>query len=270
MTNDVFLMTVSDSLKQYIVRVYGDNDLFDRETDIAAALHLSSKGLGPKIYCPYGNGRIEEFYDGDVMFGLDIHKDEEAYRSIAIKLIKFHDVTINKSDNTTPKLSMKSVTCIESLERYLRTINKDPLLSEILRSEYPEIEKKIKQSIKMFNNLITDDDLTNCHNDVHHGNMIRRGDGTISFIDFEYFGVNPLYYDIANYFNELCSFDCLISRYPDKETRKRFYEYYFGKKIESSELDHIDRKVKACSDINHLVWGLWDSGSNKFTDRFRL
>eukprot|EP01104_Vermistella_antarctica_P008374 TRINITY_DN2088_c0_g1_i2.p1 TRINITY_DN2088_c0_g1~~TRINITY_DN2088_c0_g1_i2.p1 ORF type:complete len:355 (+),score=50.93 TRINITY_DN2088_c0_g1_i2:191-1255(+) len=66
-----------------------------------------------------------------------------------------------------------------------------------------------------------------CHADVNPLNVIYDEDNeTVSFIDFEYCGLNPPEFDIANHFCEWSGFDCRFERMPTTAERMSFLKEY--------------------------------------------
>eukprot|EP01083_Nonionella_stella_P069953 186836_1 len=88
----------TNSRKEYLLRVYGTSSaLIDREREICVAKLLGIKGVGPRIYATFSNGRIEEFYPNtkviDPLFGL---KDSSLYQRIAKQLSVYHSMQIGE------------------------------------------------------------------------------------------------------------------------------------------------------------------------------
>lgn len=69
MTNRVYFLTIKSPSPSHVVhtiliRFYGkSNIIIQREKELEIAKLLSSKGLAPKWYLSFGNGRIEEYLD---------------------------------------------------------------------------------------------------------------------------------------------------------------------------------------------------------------
>ena len=69
-------------------------------------------------------------------------------------------------------------------------------MCEELREIYsPEIHQRVKRHIP-------DGDLTFCHNDTYHGNIMKLDSGEIKLLDFEFSCLNNKAYDFSNLFAE--------------------------------------------------------------------
>jgi len=119
------------------------------------------------------------------------------------------------------------------------------------------------------------DELCFCHNDLQYGNvMLHEATKRYTFIDFEYAGYNPLYYDVANIWCEV------PANYTEGVSSVGFLQD-FTKHFPSSDLQHftaacylsvkqggqVDADSAAVRDFvrkcqpwiraSHLFWGLW-------------
>jgi ethanolamine kinase len=256
-SNSIYLMIRRN--EKYILRIYGNNydnnnvnDNANKNQEIQKLLQLAEKNSSPQIYVIYNNARIEEYYEGIVLYDLDIDKNLDIYHNIISSIKYFHEHT---------KVELSDVCCsVQLIEEYIKKIHSDKNLRNIMKNYFPSFINNMDSIIDNFKNYCRDmeQDIVCCHNDLHHGNMIyNKIDKIVRFIDFEYFGKNPYYYDISNYFNELCGFECLWQKYPDVSKRYYFYKKYHNRKLTEKELKIIDKNVLYCSKINHIVWGLW-------------
>jgi thiamine kinase-like enzyme len=89
MTNRVYFLSVkspspSHEVRTILVRFYGkSNIIIQREKEMEIAKLLSSKGLAPKWYLSFGNGRIEEYLDcQSVTASRSIPRHKRARRTI--------------------------------------------------------------------------------------------------------------------------------------------------------------------------------------------
>jgi thiamine kinase-like enzyme len=247
----------------YILRVYNKTDekikLFDRDIEIKAATLLSEHEIGPTIYVLFNNGRIEKMYDGTVMTEIK-ELNNENYKQIMREVKNFHKTSINISNEKKNRYDDWSV--IKSIKHYRNIIKSYPDQNKELLQRYPELDQLSETLITDARRIVGPSaNITGCHNDLHHGNMIvsYNEDSVIDIklIDFEYFGKNPRLYDLANYFNELYANYTAYDLYPDLQTRKMFYEFYMDKELSKQELESLDVQVDVLAKINHLNWGLW-------------
>jgi hypothetical protein len=74
-----------------LARVHASEDqLFERESELAAFVAVGKSGLGPKLLGLFGNGRIEEFLiDHDTLSASDIH-DAVMSPAVAEAMANFH------------------------------------------------------------------------------------------------------------------------------------------------------------------------------------
>lgn len=129
-------------------------------------------------------------------------------------------------------------------------------IEKYLLTSYPDVNKRLNSIVNEAKLKFTTDDIVGCHNDLAVGNIIYdKKNNSVNFIDFEYYGYNSFLYDIANYFEELCTFDCDWTLYPNFAERKIFYESYFGHECESKLQNVIDDKIMILSKLNNLMWG---------------
>lgn len=117
-----------------------------------------------------------------------------------------------------------------------------------------------------------DSDLVFCHNDLLCRNIVLQSSRVV-FIDFEYAGLNPRAYDLANHFAEFAGMlpDYDGGRTPGKNFRLDWITTYLRvvRGIEnnnSSETDDeevrveaqaLDDHVRKFLMLPHLFWGIW-------------
>lgn len=262
-TNKIYKMKKND--KYCILRVYSDSDdqnpMFDRSDETSKSIRLGMIGIGPQIYKVCEKYRIEEYYNGDNLLNYDPYVDETLYLEIAKKLRIMHIKT--KSMINDEPLDVLKLT--NHFKRMIESNNRNKQIFQY----YPDFYDRYKKCTEIINDLpLKPDDVSGCHNDLHHGNIMNVNN-CIKIIDFEYFGCNVVWFDVANYFNELCGFGCdWISvakynwdRYPDLKMRTRFYEAYLSdltdQLINSNELERIEKCVRILSCVVNLMWALW-------------
>eukprot|EP00891_Asterochloris_glomerata_P008041 jgi/Astpho2/8041/e_gw1.00120.154.1_t len=109
-----------------------------------------------------------------------------------------------------------------------------------------------------------------CHNDLQYGNMLM-DDSEINMhlIDYEYAGVNPVAYDIANHWCEYAAdyhtdtphvLD--YSKFPDNEQQQGFVSNYIKALCAGSkDLKALQQQLHAAAlayvPVSHLMWALW-------------
>jgi choline kinase len=89
-------------------------------------------------------------------------------------------------------------------------------------------------------------------------------------VDFEYAGLNPAAFDIANHFHEWTAdyhsaTPHLLdpSRYPNNEQRRNFYRAYleYSSPMRESTIEYnmeqLDKQVRVWSPASHGMWAVW-------------
>ncbi|XP_043696636.1 probable choline kinase 2 [Telopea speciosissima] len=262
MTNKVFqinwLKKTEELGHKVLVRLYGEgvDVFFNRDDEIQTFECMSKHGQGPLLLARFPNGRIEEFIHARTLLARDM-KNSEISALIAAKLREFNDL-----DMPGPK----EVQLWDRLRNWIKEAKRlcDPdeakeFRLDALEEEILELETKLSgdhQSVGF------------CHNDLQYGNiMIDEETSSITIIDYEYAGFNPVAYDIANHFCEMAadyhSNDPHIldfDRYPDLENRKRFVHIYLsssGGEPSELEVEQLLNDIEKYTLASHLLWGLW-------------
>lgn len=107
--------------------------------------------------------------------------------------------------------------------------------------DYEEIKRYLEG---LYNNYLNNENLVPCHNDPVPENFLTSPSGTSYLIDWEYSGMNSIYWDIAAYILE--------SQLPEKAI---YYllETYFNRHITNNELFKIKIYILA----QDLLWTTW-------------
>ncbi|KAJ3336522.1 hypothetical protein HDU93_002661 [Gonapodya sp. JEL0774] len=110
------------------------------------------------------------------------------------------------------------------------------------------------------------------HNDLQYGNILRRGDGSLLFVDYEYAGYTFRGADIANHFcdhSDVPHFLDYLNKYPTLSERRRFVEAYIDAQADLDksprldgerrrmEVDNVVREAEEYAQLAHLHWGFW-------------
>ena len=225
------------------VRIYGDKtDMFiDRDNEADAIEKMAHLGISPRLikYLPNQNTTIVDFItDGYTLKNSDFLKETIlAKTSYAIQKIHKSTVVFGKVFNP-----MKG---IEKMYGILKKI----------RASYPEFN--IKGTVLKLQRLIEKIDIsenkyTACHNDLLADNFILDTSGNIQLIDWEYAGMAPKYYDIADMFQEI-----LVPT----EIERKFVDYYCEGKDTAENIRIIDL-FKPFPDI---FWFLWSMIQNRIS-----
>lgn len=228
----------------YTVRIYGDKtDLFiNRDHEIQAQTEMARIGVGAPLikYLPERGVTIVEFIGDAIVLNNDHFLDQSLVPMIVEPIRKIHDsgVTLEKIFN--PLVEVKKMAAI---------------LSD-LNAAYPEFD--IDGTIVRLDNLsriidIPESKYTACHNDLLADNFIlinedarEQYQSPMYIIDWEYAGMAPKFYDIADMFQEI-----LVPR----DNEKRIVEAYCDGKDFDRTLYLIDL-FKPFPDIYWFLWSL--------------
>ncbi len=228
----------------YTVRIYGDKtDLFiNREYEAHTIQEMAKVGVASKMikYMPEIGVTIVEFIGDSIVLTNDHFSDSSLYPKIVTPIRKIHSSGVQLKQIFNPLVEVMKMSAI--LER--------------LDAEYEEfdISGTIQRLIKLSSIInIPESEYTPCHNDLLADNFILinddardRYDEPMYIIDWEYAGMAPKYYDIADMFQEI-----LVSRDAEKGI---VAEYCDGENFDRT-LFLIDL-FKPFPDIYWFLWSL--------------
>ena len=185
------------------VRIYGDRtDLFiDRDEEAHTIREMAKIGVGSEMvkYLPEKGVTIVDFIDDATVLTNDHFLDASLHQLIVAPILKIHNSGVQLKRIFNPLLEVMKMSAI------LRN----------LKVEYPEfdIAGTIQRLIKLSSIInIPESEYTACHNDLLADNFILINENTTQkynapmyIIDWEYGGMAPKYYDIADMFQEILS-----------------------------------------------------------------
>ena len=175
------------------------NAILDFETEKEVFLTLGAHNIAAHCHYYDKTCRIESFYQGRTLRAEELFVAENL-RQIANQLYQFHQ-------STPPNLPTKIFFELlhdkwGQLARYVleeKTTmfpHNERSMCEQLREIYsPETYAKVVQ-------CLPEGDLTFCHNDTYHGNIMKLDSGEIKLLDFEFSCLNHKAYDFSNLFAE--------------------------------------------------------------------
>lgn len=226
------------------VRIYGDKtELFiHRDFEAQAIEEMAKIGVSSKLvkYMPEAGVTIVEFIDDSIVLNNEHFLDKSLYRKIVDPIRKIH--------NSGVKLKKVFNPVVE--------VGKMASILEGLNVKYPEFDidgtvKRLEKLSAVIN--IPEADFTACHNDLLADNFIlikeefeHKYDSPMYIIDWEYAGMAPKYYDIADMFQEV-----LVPREAEKLI---VTEYCDGQDFDKT-LYYIDL-FKPFPDIYWFLWSL--------------
>jgi thiamine kinase-like enzyme len=189
----------------YTVRIYGDKtDLFiNREHEADTLQKMAEIGVSSKLikFLPDQGVTIVEFIDDVIVLTNDHFTDRSLHEKIVRPIRKIHNSGVTLKRIFNPVLEVMKMSAI------LKKVN----------VAYPEFDITgiIDRLIKLSGIInIPESDYTACHNDLLADNFLlikdeatHKYDESMYIIDWEYGGMAPKYYDIADMFQEI-----LVSR----------------------------------------------------------
>ena len=269
-TNKLIGLYSNKSTSKYddmiLVRGYGHNSelMIDRNAEVRNMQFMCDNGLGAKLYARFKNGLAYEFLKGDTLTMQDA-KDPKFFPMVAKTMKNMHDVP---NFNREPSMDKA---CIWDLLWKFHKISPDgfPNMPEKNQRYKAEVFSKAQlgEEIKKMEQALKEDGdkqgvIVFAHNDVLLGNVVKLGNGNMSFIDFEYGDLNYREYDIANHFCEMVGMGDENGRldyqlYPDVDFQLKWIEAYLGNSATEHEVKVLQSLVDRFSPLPHLMWGIW-------------
>ncbi len=176
-----------------------ENAILDFEIEKSVFLTLGENDIAASCHFYDRSCRIEEFYTGRTLLPADLF-EPDILRQIADRLYRLHRLR-PKGLPQRPFFDMMH-------EKWGR------LAQQVLEGDlslFPDDEAALCQSLRdlyssdtltMVKRCLPDDELTFCHNDTYHGNIMKLDSGEIKLLDFEFSCLNHRVYDFSNLFAE--------------------------------------------------------------------
>ncbi|MFH1931401.1 MAG: choline kinase family protein [Pseudomonadota bacterium] len=238
------LYRIQSEKGDYTVRIYGDKtDLFiNRDCEAHAQTEMAKIGVSSNIvkYMPEKGVTIVEFIGDSIVLTNDHFLDKSLYPKIVDPIRKIHESGVKLKKIFNPLVEVRKMAAI------LADLN-------VAYTEF-DIAGTIERLDKLTQIInIPESEYTACHNDLLADNFILineealpRYGSPMYIIDWEYAGMAPRYYDIADMFQEI-----LVSRQAEKGIVKA---YCNGEDFDR-ELYFIDL-FKPFPDIYWFLWSL--------------
>ncbi len=239
------LYRVTSEKGDLAVRIYGDKtEMFiNRDYEAETMQKVSDIGISPKMikYLPEYHVTIVEFITHGYTLKNPDFLREELREKIVNPIRRLHD-----SDIVLPRI-FNPLNEVKNMDKILDDLN----------AKYPEF--KIKETIDKLEILnkkvnIPESEYRACHNDLLAENfiLVKEGyehlyDEPLYIIDWEYAGMAPKYYDIADMFQEI-----LVGR----EVEKDFIKHYCKEKDDVDEATYYIEMYKPFPDIFWFLWSL--------------
>ncbi len=218
-----------------------ENAILDFETEKEVFLTLGENEIAAHCYYYDEVCRIESFYQGRTLFAEELFEPENL-RKIANELYRFHQLS-------PPSLPQKLF--FDLLHDKWGQLAKHVLEDKI--DVFPENERNLcielreiysSETIAKVRQCLPDRELTFCHNDTYHGNIMKLNTGEIKLLDFEFSCLNNKAYDFSNMFAETVMrhqlpeypfFELTEPRFGDKEFSLIINFYLDNIKFENKE-----------------------------------
>ena len=224
------------------VRIYGDKtDLFiNRDHEASTIRKMSKIGVSSNLvkYMPEKGVTIVEFIDDAIVLTNDHFLDRSLHPKIVDPIRRIHN----------------SGAIFDRIFNPLAEVMKMSAILARIDADYPEfdIENTIKRLITLSSIInIPESEFAPCHNDLLADNFIlieedavHKYDFPMYIIDWEYAGMAPKYYDIADMFQEV-----LVPR----EAEKQIVEAY----CQGHQFDHTLYLIDLFKPFPDIYWFLW-------------
>jgi thiamine kinase-like enzyme len=236
------LYRVQSEKGDYTVRIYGDKtDLFiNRDYEAQTIREMAKIGVGSNMikYLPEKGVTIVEFIGDAIVLTNDHFLDRSLYPKIVDPIRRIHTSGISLEKVFNPLVEVMKMSAI--LKR--------------LGADYPEFD--IAGTIDRLTVLssiinIPESEYTACHNDLLADNFIlikedalHKYDFPMYLIDWEYGGMAPKYYDIADMFQEILS---------PRDAEKQIVEAY----CEGYRFDQALYLIDLFKPFPDIYWFLW-------------
>ncbi len=237
------LYRIQSEKGDYTVRVYGDRtDLFiDRDHEAHTLAEMAKIGVSSNLvkYMPERGVTIVEFIDDAIVLTNDHFRDTALHALIVEPIRNIHNSGARLKKVFNPLVEVNKMAAI---------------LADLDGPAHPEFD--IPGTIERLNRLsdiinIAEKDYTPCHNDLLADNFILIKDearhkyrSRMYIIDWEYGGMAPKYYDIADMFQEILA---------PRETEKQLVAAY----CRGKDTDHFLYYVDLFKPFPDIYWFLW-------------
>jgi thiamine kinase-like enzyme len=176
-----------------------ENAILDFETEKEVFLLLGEHKIAAECYYYDEVCRIEAFYQGRSLQAEELFEPENL-RNIANELFKFHQL---RPTSLPEKMFFEMLhnkwgeIAKHVLEEKIDVfpLNEQQMCEELREIYSPETFEKVRR-------CLPDGNLTFCHNDTYHGNIMKLDNGEIKLVDFEFSCLNNKTYDFSNLFAE--------------------------------------------------------------------
>jgi len=176
-----------------------ENAILDFETEKDVFLTLGEHNIAAHCHYYDKSCRIESFYQGRTLRAEELF-DTDNLRQIANQLYHFHQLSPS---------NLPTELFFQLLHDKWGSLARQVLEQKI--SIFPANERRMcedlreiysPQTLAKVKHCLPDGELTFCHNDTYHGNIMKLDNGEIKLLDFEFSCLNHKAYDFSNLFAE--------------------------------------------------------------------
>ena len=237
-TNQLYRVTSGNGM-DCVFRFYGKKtELFiDRDAEMENLRQLGALGITPRLirYLPGQGVTVVEFIPGYVLKNQDFLK-EDLWERIISPIRMVHQSGIRLPSLFNPLIEVR---------RLYKTL-------EEINPHYPEFD--IPETIGILEKIseaagVSPSQYVPCHNDLLADNFVLTEDGDrfkspMCLIDWEYGGMAPVYYDLADMFQEI-----LLPRHVERRLLSVYWE--------GNDTDHHHYMTDLFKPYPDIYWFLW-------------
>lgn len=300
LSNELFVCKLEKA--SVLLRIHpscSSNVLVDREQENMILAMLSRQGDAPLFLGRFMNGRLEQFYDNHIP--LSCHDLKDYAREIGRIMARLHSKKVPATvlDPGAPTARGGEVfqrvhdwvfAAEENISQNCGADDVKSLLST-LKNEFHWLETRLNTDTETllpggplaikareFAN-----DIVLSHLDCQSLNLLRpqHVNTPLHLIDFEYAGLSPRAFDIANHFCEHCDMNNIKANYeteyPSVTTQDEFLGAYMDelptsplKGLNEGEVrdftDHLRDEIARYTLLSHLRWAIWSVLQSQLSD----
>ncbi len=176
-----------------------ENAILDFETEKQVFLTLGKNNIAAHCHYYDDQCRFESFHQGRSLYAEELFEADNL-KKIANELYRFHhlerpelpntlffELMHHKWGNLAQKVLQNKIDVFPD--------NEQIMCEQLCEIYSPETLEKVRQ-------YLPDGELSFCHNDTYHGNIMKLETGEIKLVDFEFSCLNYKAYDFSNMFAE--------------------------------------------------------------------
>lgn len=179
-----------------IYRKFSSCPLVTRSQEHSTFLRVAAAGLGPACIGLGEGYRLEEWLEGEIAQRTEV---QELVEPIAHTLTKFHRLGQGRGEGS---MRQQLVDWLLVFER--QRAEYGHLLSTETAERLSSLSSFLStEQSRVFSLIRTESQLVFCHNDLSHSNILKRPNGKLLLLDYEYSGLGCAASDLAMLANEV-------------------------------------------------------------------